>query len=86
MRKPCLKADFISQQLYYWNGGILDSVETAVQWISHMTWKAMTSVVYMVEGIYEKEGKLLAEDLADYLPFWQRSETLPKWGITILPN
>jgi hypothetical protein len=25
------------------------------------------------------------EELEPYLPFWQRSETLPKWGITILP-
>jgi hypothetical protein len=70
----------------YWNGAILDSVEAAVQWASHMTWKAMTPVVYLVEGIYEKGGKVLTEELADYLPFWQRSETLPKWDITILPN
>jgi hypothetical protein len=51
-----------------------------------MTWKAMTPVVYLVEGIYEEGVKVLAEELADYLPFWQRSETLSKWDITILPN
>ncbi|UIE38358.1 hypothetical protein KIK02_01480 [Leptodesmis sichuanensis A121] len=70
----------------YWNGAILDSVEAAVQWASHMTWKAMNPVVYLVEGIYEKGVKVLAEELADYLPFWQRSEALPKWDITILPD
>ena len=70
----------------YWNGAILDSVEAAVQWTSHMTWKAMAPVVYLVEGIDEKGVKVLAEELTDYLPFWQRSETLPKWDITILPN
>jgi hypothetical protein len=28
----------------------------------------------------------LAEDLESYLPFWQRSEDLPKWDITIVPT
>lgn len=71
---------------HYWNGAILDSVDAAVQWTSHMRWKAMAPVVFLVEGIYEKGVKVLAEELANYLPFWQRSETLPKWDITILPN
>lgn len=70
----------------YWNGAILISVEAAVQWATQMTWKAMTPVVYLVEGIYEKGVKVLAEELVDYLQFWQRSETIPKWDITISPN
>lgn len=70
----------------YWNGAILDSVEAAIQWASHMTWKAIAPVVYLVEGIYEKGVKVLPEELADYLPSWQRSETLPKWDITICPH
>jgi hypothetical protein len=45
----------------------------------------MAPVVYLVDGIYEKGVKLLAKELEPYLPFWQRSETLPKWDITILP-
>lgn len=45
----------------------------------------MTPVVYWVDGIYETGVKLLAKELESYLPFWQRSETLPKWDITILP-
>ena len=69
----------------YWNGAILDSVETTVQWARHMRWKAMAPVAYLVDGIYEKGVKLLAEELEPYLPFWQRSETLPKWDSTILP-
>jgi len=46
----------------------------------------MAPVVYLVEDIYEKGVKVLAEELGNYLPFWQRSETLPKWDISILPN
>jgi transposase len=70
----------------YWNGTILNSVETAVEWAAHMTWKAMSPMIYLVEGIYEKGIKVLAEDLESYLPFWQRSEDLPKWDITIVPT
>jgi hypothetical protein len=70
----------------YWNGAILDSLEAAVQWATNMTWKAIAPVVYLVDGIYEKGVKVLAEELESYLPFWQQSETLPKWDITILPN
>jgi Rhodopirellula transposase DDE domain len=70
----------------YWNGAILDSVETAVQWAAQMTWKAVAPVVYLVEGIYETGVKVWAEELQSYLPFWQRSEALPKWDITISPT
>jgi hypothetical protein len=29
---------------------------------------------------------VLPEVLERYHPFWQRSETLPKWDITIVPS
>lgn len=69
----------------YWNGAILDSVEAAVQWASNMTWKGVVPIVHRVETIYEKGIKVLSETLEQYQPFWQRSETLPKWDITIVP-
>ncbi len=34
---------------------------------------------------YEKGVKVLPHELKQYLPSWQRSETLPKWDITIIP-
>jgi hypothetical protein len=67
----------------YWNGAILDSVETAIQWASNMTWKGIAPIVHMVEATYEKGIKVLAETLEQYLPFWQRSEILPKWDVMI---
>jgi hypothetical protein len=69
----------------YWSGAILDSVETAIQWASHMTWKGVAPVVHHVEATYEKGIKVLSEILEQYMPFWQRSETLPQWDITIVP-
>jgi transposase len=70
----------------YWNGAILDSVETALQWAANMRWKGTTPLVQWVETAYQKGVKVLAQELEDYLPFWQRSESLPKWDITIVPG
>lgn len=70
----------------YWNGAIVDSVEAAVQWAANMTWKGVAPIVQRVEATYEKGVKVLAETLEQYQPFWQRSQTLPKWDITIVPT
>ena len=70
----------------YWNGAILDSIETAIKWASNMTWKGVAPIVHRVEATYVKGIKVLAQELEQYKPFWQRSETLPKWDITIVPT
>ena len=70
----------------YWNGAILDSIETAIEWASNMTWKGVAPIVHRVEATYVKGIKVLAQELEQYKPFWPRSETLPKWDITIVPT
>ena len=70
----------------YWNGGILDSIEAALQWVGNMTWKGIKPIVHRVEAVYEKAIKVPPEELEQYLPFWLRSESLPKWDITIVPT
>ena len=69
----------------YWNGAILDSVETAANWASNMKWKGINPIVNVIKTTYEKGVKVLPHELKQYLPSWQRSETLPKWDITIIP-
>lgn len=70
----------------YWNGAILDSIEAAVQWASNMTWQGLKPIVHRVEATYEKGVTVLSDALEPYQLFWQRSETLPKWDITIVPT
>lgn len=70
----------------YWNGAILDSINAALNWASNMTWKGRSPIVHLVEGTYEKGVKVLAKELEALLPFWQRSETLPKWDVTVVPS
>jgi hypothetical protein len=59
-------------------------VAVALQWASNMTWKGLKPFVYQVKGIYEKSiKKVLPVELEQYQHYWQRSETLPQWDITI---
>ncbi|MEP0787529.1 MULTISPECIES: hypothetical protein [Cyanophyceae] len=51
-----------------------------------MTWKGITPIVHRLDTLYEKGIKVpLLELEEDYLPFWQRYETLPKRDISINP-
>ena len=71
---------------HYWNGSILDSVTAAINWSANMTWKGIKPLVYLVEAIYAKGIKVSPDELELYRPYWQCSETLPKWDITISPD
>ncbi|MEH2318489.1 ISAzo13-like element transposase-related protein [Nostoc sp.] len=47
--------------------------------------KARTLEAKAAEATYEKGIKVLSQELELYQNYWQRSETLPKWDITIFP-
>jgi transposase len=34
----------------YWNGTVLDSVEAAIAWASHMTWKDVAPIAELLES------------------------------------
>jgi hypothetical protein len=69
----------------YWNGVILESVEAALQWAGNMTWRGVAPMIHQITTTYQTGIKVLSDELEHYKPFWQRSETLPKWDITIVP-
>ena len=70
----------------YWNGTVLDSIEAALQWAANMTWKGIAPIVHLLDTVYDKGIKVPLPELEEfYLPFWQRSEALPRWDITINP-
>jgi hypothetical protein len=70
----------------YWNGAILDSVASAVQWASNMTWKGISPIVHLVETTYQTGVKVLPGELKHYQSQWQRSPNLLQWDITIVPT
>ena len=69
----------------YWHGAILSSIDTALAWASHMTWKGIQPLVHLVDGIYAKNVRVDEQELAAYREYWHPSEQLPQWDVTILP-
>ena len=69
----------------YWNGAILDLIETAVQWAKNMTWKGVKPIVNLVSTTYEKRIKVAPNDMIPYKDFWLPSQTLSKWDVMIMP-
>lgn len=50
-----------------------------------MTWKGNHPSIHLVEDTYEKGITVAAPELSFLQQFWQRSESLPKWDVTIVP-
>ena len=69
----------------YWNGAILDTIDSAINWAVNMSFKGKNPDVYLVEGTYKKSVVVGKKELKSFKPFWKRSEELPKWDVTILP-
>lgn len=70
----------------YWNGAVLDTVETALNWASNMTWKGIKPIIQFMEGNYPKGIKPSAEELQYHRQYWHPLPTLPSWDITIIPT
>lgn len=68
----------------FWNGAILDSVETVLGWAKNMTWKGMKPQVFHNQNTYPKGIKATPEELSLLEYQWRPSIKLPKWDITIL--
>lgn len=70
----------------FWNGTVLDSIETAIAWAENMTWKGVKPIVKLVDKIYEKGIVPSLEELELSKEFWYPSSELPSWDVTILPG
>ncbi|QTA79377.1 Transposase DDE domain-containing protein [Desulfonema limicola] len=69
----------------HWNGEILDSVNKVIKWASTMTWKGIEPIVQLCKKVYEKGIRLTKKEMKPYEDRIERSETLPKWDVTINP-
>lgn len=70
----------------FWNGAILDSIETAISWAKNMTWKGIKPIVKLVETTYSTGVKPSKEELKLSQEFWHPSAKLPSYDITIIPQ
>ena len=69
----------------HWNGTLLESVETALNWAKTMTWKGIHPVVKLLEGVYETGIRVTKKTFQPLQQRLQRSDKLPKWSLAIEP-
>lgn len=70
----------------HWNGTLLESVETTLNWAKTMTWKGLHPIVHLLEGTYETGVRVAKKAFKQFQQRLERSETLPKWSLNIEPK
>lgn len=69
----------------HWNGALLDTIETVLQFASTMTWKGIHPVVELVSTAYLTGVKLSTEAMEVVEARLSRADILGKWFIDIVP-
>jgi transposase len=70
----------------HWNGTLLHSVETVLEWARTMTWKATRPIVNLLNKTYEKGVRLAKKAFKLIETRLQRDEALPKYCVRIQPQ
>jgi hypothetical protein len=70
----------------HWNGTLLETIETALQWAKTFTWKGRLPIVKQIESVYEKGVKLTKSAFAIFKSRLSRSKTVAKWSVAIQPQ
>ena len=70
----------------HWNGALLTSIATTVQWAQTMTWNGVAPLVHLLDQVYETGVRLTKSAFRPIANRLQRSETLPKWSVVIQPR
>ncbi len=69
----------------HWNGALLDSIDTVLQFAATMTWKGLRPIVDLVTTIYQTGVKLTNEAMAALETQVARLPQLEKWFVDIVP-
>lgn len=68
----------------HWNGDLLETVDTVLNFAKSMTWKGKHPVVQLVQDVYQLGVKLSAKAMAALETQLQRLPSLGKWFVDIL--
>ncbi len=69
----------------HWNGALLDTVETVLEFAQTMTWKGVHPLVELVTTTYKTGIKLTKEAMAALETQVERLPELEKWFVDIIP-
>ena len=70
----------------HWNGTLLTSIDTTIQWAKSMRWRGVAPIVHLLKQTYEAGVKLTKQAFHPIAARLQRSSTLAKWSLTIQPK
>jgi transposase len=70
----------------HWNGTLLTTLATAMNWAATMTWNGEHPQVLQIDKVYEKGETVSDEEWARLQTRLERSPTLPKWDVLIKPQ
>jgi len=70
----------------HWNGALLDSVQTVLEWARTMTCKGVSPIVHLLDKPYEKGVTIAKKAFKKIEEHLNRDELLPKYCIRIQPN
>ncbi len=69
-----------------WNGVLLTTLLVVLGCAQRMTWKGQHPIVRCLGGKYPSGVRVAAHEMKSYEARLQRSRTLPKYDVTILPR
>ena len=69
-----------------WGGALLNCLKVILQFALRMCWNGRHPTVKRLEGDYRDGIRLSKKEMKPYQARWQRSQTLPKYDITIKPT
>jgi transposase len=69
----------------HWNGSLLDTIETALNFAQTMTWNGCHPVVKLVDQIYQTGVRLSQKEMKELEKRFQRLPGLEKWFVLIEP-
>lgn len=70
----------------HWNGDILDSKNTVIEFARTMTWKGKNPNVTTIDKVYETGIKLNKKIMKAYESVLERADGIKKWFVTIKPD
>ena len=69
----------------HWNGALLNTRDTVLEWARTMTWKGVRPIVELLDRAYEKGVRIAKKAFQKIEERLKRDESLPKYSVTIQP-
>lgn len=69
----------------HWNGSLLDSVETVLNFAETMTWNGRSPIIHWIEKTYHSGVRLTQKAMNELEERFERLPNLERWFVRITP-